>query len=265
MTATAPYVNPFLGDPTVTAGRIDQGVDFSLSPGETIKAIGDAIIRGILPNWYKGQPLLWYQLTSGPQAGHYVYVAEQISPTVTPGQRVKAGQPIATYASSGTGLEMGFANASGTTAASTTGGYKEGQLTAAGEGFSIFLESLGAPGGKKEGRPTTGFFVDQTGKALKEGEQSAKIAAEGGSDAVAGGISNPLDPSRLAAGIVNDVIGWIKPSALKFLLYTVFIFGGVALAGYGLATMLKPTPPDLLAGARKLGKAAALGGEVAAV
>jgi hypothetical protein len=254
--AAATYVSPFAGDATVTAGRIDQGVDYSLAPGETIKAIGDAIIRGITPNWYKGQPLLWYQLTSGPQAGHYVYVAEQVTPTVLPGQRVKAGQTIGTYASSGTGLELGFANASGTTAASTTGGYKEGQLTAAGESFSNFLESLGVPGGKKEGRPTTGFFSDQTGQALKEGERSAKAAAEGGSDAQTGGISNPLDPSKLAAGIVNDVIGWIKPSALRFLLYTVFILGGVALAGYGLATMLKPTPPNLLKGARKVGKGA---------
>jgi hypothetical protein len=256
---TAAYVNPFLGDSTVTPGRIDQGVDFTLSPGEAIRAIGDAIIRGIIPSWYKGQPLVWYQLTSGPQAGRYVYVAEQIVPKVTVGQSVKAGQTIATYAPTGTGLEIGFANAGGSTAASTTGGYVEGQLTAAGESFSNFLESLGAPGGKREGRSTTGFFADQTGKALKQGEQSAKIASEGGSDALTGGISNPLDPSKLAVGIVDDVIGWVKPAALKFLLYVTFIFGGVALAGYGLATMLKPEPPNLREGLRKAGKAAELG------
>lgn len=251
MTAAA-YVNPFLGDKTLTPERIDQGVDYALSPGETIKAIGDAIIKGILPNWYSGQPLLWYQLTSGPHKGEYVYIAEQISPTVKPGQTVKGGQVIATYASSGTGLETGFATSSGATLAQSTGGYKEGQLTAAGALFSHFLEGLGAPGGKSEGRPITGS------KAIAEKLAHRSIGE------IESGPHTESGPASIAEGIVNDVIGWVKPAALKFLLYTVFIFGGVALAGYGLATMLKPQPPSLREGVRKLGKTAELGAEAAA-
>ena len=64
--------------------------------------------------------------------------------------------------------------------------------------------------------------------------------------------------SSLAQGVVNDVIGWAEPTALKLLLYVTFIFGGIALAGYGLATMLKPMPPDIVGGARKAGKAIGL-------
>lgn len=245
--STAAYVNPFLGDATITPERIDQGVDYALSPGESIKAIGDAIIRGIIPNWYSGQPLLWYQLTGGPRKGQYVYVAEQISPTVRPGQSVKAGATIATYASSGTGLETGFAQASGATLAQSTGGYKEGQLTAAGDLFSKFLEGLGAPGGTTQGRPVVG----QLSPEEQANFAKAKTFSEQG--------KKTIEHENIASEIVDDVIGLVKPTALKFLLYTVFIFGGVALAGYGLATMLKPSPPSLREGVRKVGKAAELG------
>lgn len=233
MTAAA-YVNPFLGDTTVTPERIDQGQDFALSPGESIKAMGDAIIKGIMPNWYQGQPYLWYQLTSGPQAGKYVYIAEQITPTVAPGTRVKAGQTIATYAGSGTGLETGYATATGATLAHDTGGYTEGVPTAAGTAFAKFLEGL--PAGK-----TAQQLLHQS---IGETEAEPGHTESG--------------PSSLAQGIVNDVIGWAEPSALKLLLYVVFIFGGVALAGYGLATMLKPSPPSITGGIKKAGKAAGL-------
>lgn len=136
----AGYVAPFAG---ATAGRIDQGQDFTLKPGAPIRAIGDAKITSIIPNWFKGQPLVAYDLTSGPAKGRTVYVAEQIAPAVKVGQRVKAGQVIGSYAKSGTGLELGWARPSGETLAHATTGYVEGQVTAAGQSFSSFLSSLG--------------------------------------------------------------------------------------------------------------------------
>jgi murein DD-endopeptidase MepM/ murein hydrolase activator NlpD len=131
------YVSPFTGK--VSVGHTDQGVDFSAAPGSAIRAIGEAEIKGIIPNWYKGQPLIYYQLLDGPRKGQYIYVAEQIEPNVHVRQRVKPGQRIATVAPKGTGLELGFATATGATLARATTGYVEGGATAAGDAFRAFL------------------------------------------------------------------------------------------------------------------------------
>ena len=134
--AAGKYVNPL---PGFTKGRTDQGVDYSAKPGAPIKAIGNAKILGISPDWYKGQPFL-----DGPQKGKIVYVAEQINPSVKAGQEVKAGQQIGTYAQSGTGIETGFGAPGGRTQAQATTGYTEGQETQAGKQIRQLLERLGA-------------------------------------------------------------------------------------------------------------------------
>lgn len=137
ITPQSGYVGPFAGSATV--GRTDQGVDFSATPGESVLAIGKAKIAGIIPNWYQGQPMIYYKLLNGPRAGQYVYAAEQITPSVKPGQIVNAGQPIGKVATSGTGLELGFATSTGATLARSTTGYVEGGVTKAGEQFKAFL------------------------------------------------------------------------------------------------------------------------------
>lgn len=134
------YTSPFASTPTL--GRTDQGVDLSLSPGDPIRAIGKAQIVGIIPNWYAGQPYLWYRLLDGPDAGRFVYVAEQFVPHVRPGDIVMAGDTIGTYAPTGTAIETGWASASGSTLAKSTSGYSEGQVTPAGTDFRAFLTSL---------------------------------------------------------------------------------------------------------------------------
>lgn len=134
------YTSPFASRPAL--GRTDQGVDLSLSPGDPIRAVGNAQVVGIIQNWFQGQPYLWYKLLDGPDAGRYVYVAEQLVPHVKPGQIVSAGEMIGTYAGSGTSLETGWATASGATLARSTTGYTEGQQTPAGSSFRAFLQSL---------------------------------------------------------------------------------------------------------------------------
>lgn len=138
--AAAGYVHPL---PTgFTQGRTDQGVDFSASPGDPIRAIGNGKVLGIESNWYAGQPFVYYELTDGPQKGNVVYVAEQITPSVRPGQAVRAGQQIGTYAKSGTGIETGWGTKNGQTRAMATTGYTEGQQTSAGKEFEAFLKGL---------------------------------------------------------------------------------------------------------------------------
>jgi hypothetical protein len=139
------YVSPFAGDRSIIPERIDQGVDYALSPGEPIRAIGAGVVVGVIQNWFEGQPLIWYQLKSGAYAGKYVYVAEQIDHLAQPNQRLLPGQPVADYAPSGTGIETGWALADGETLAQANGGYSEGQTTAAGASFWRLLQGLHAP------------------------------------------------------------------------------------------------------------------------
>ena len=140
--AAAAYVNPFaVGHPVL--GRIDMGVDMCLSRSAPIRAVGSGVVTGIERNWYRHQPYLWYRLTSGRYAGHYIYVAEQVTHLARVGESVRRGQVIARYARTGTCMEMGWAVANGRTLAQATAGYKEGEVTAAGKSFARFLASLG--------------------------------------------------------------------------------------------------------------------------
>jgi hypothetical protein len=139
------YVNPLGGDQYSTA-RTDMGVDFCLTPGEPIRAMGDGVVLGISPDWWKHQPYIWYQLLDGPDAGRYVYVAEQITRLAHVGADVSAGKPLAYYERTGTCIETGWSAANGRTLAQATTGYTEGQVTVAGVSFAHFLVALGVRG-----------------------------------------------------------------------------------------------------------------------
>lgn len=139
------YESPFVGD-TPLVGRTDMGVDVCLSRGDPIRAIGDGLVTGIIHNWYAGQPYIWYELTSGPLSGQYVYVAEQINHLAHVGQNLHTGQVVARFARKGTCIETGWSAADGWTEAQATTGYSEGQVTRAGVSFARFLMSLGVQG-----------------------------------------------------------------------------------------------------------------------
>ncbi len=143
--AEGPYANPFAGDNYYT-GRTDMGVDLCLHKGEPIRAIGNGVVAGIIPNWFEGQPYIWYQLTDGPNAGRYVYVAEEIWHLARVGQVLHKGQPVAWYAPSGSCIETGWSASDGWTLAQVTTGYTEGERTVAGVQFAHFLISLGVQG-----------------------------------------------------------------------------------------------------------------------
>ena len=143
--AQSAYSNPFTGD-AYYLGRTDMGVDLCLTTGEPIRAVGDGVVVGIDRNWFEGEPYIWYQLTNGPDAGRYVYVAEQITHLAHIGQALKAGQVVARYAPKGSCIETGWSAADGATMAQVTTGYTEGEVTAAGVSFAHFLISLGVQG-----------------------------------------------------------------------------------------------------------------------
>jgi hypothetical protein len=128
-------------------GRTDQGVDATMPVGAPILAPGPVKILAIIPDWYGTQPLVYYELLNGPNAGEIQYVAEQITNLAQPGTILTQGQTIATFAPTGTGIEFGWSTTNGVTLARATTGYIEGQVTPAGRSIRAWLNSLGANAG----------------------------------------------------------------------------------------------------------------------
>jgi hypothetical protein len=155
------YVNP-LANAHVKAERIDQGVDYAGSG--TLGAIGPGVVTQVVKSGsgWEGGGYVEYKLTAGPYAGHSVYYAEGVTPTVSVGQRLSPGQQVATIIPGWpTGMELGFAAGKANETSYATaygGGYSEGALTAAGQAFSNLIASLGGPAGLAEGRRVTGTF-----------------------------------------------------------------------------------------------------------
>ncbi len=127
--------------------RTDQGVDAGLPVGAPILAPCPVKILAIIPNWYAGQPLIYFELLNGPDAGKVQYVAEQITDLARPGSIVAQGQPVARFAKSGTDIEYGWSTLNGITLARATTGYEEGEVTPAGRSMRNWLNSLGANAG----------------------------------------------------------------------------------------------------------------------
>jgi hypothetical protein len=127
--------------------RTDQGVDATLPVGSPILAPCLVKVLAIIPDWYAGQPLVYFELLNGPDAGKVQYVAEQITEIAPAGTILQQGQAVARYAASGTGIEYGWSTLNGITLARATTGYEEGQVTPAGQSMRAWLNGLGANAG----------------------------------------------------------------------------------------------------------------------
>ena len=141
---SATYINP-LRYVTVW-GRTDQGVDAAMPVGAPILAPSKVKVLAIIPDWFAGQPLVYFELLNGPDAGKVQYVAEQIT-NIAPVGILQQGQVIARYAASGTNIEYGWSTLNGVTLARATTGYEEGQVTPAGRSVRAWLNGLGANAG----------------------------------------------------------------------------------------------------------------------
>jgi hypothetical protein len=127
--------------------RTDQGVDAQLPVGAPILAPCEIKILAIEPNWYAGQPLVYFELLQGQQAGQVQYVAEEITDIAPPGSILQQGQTVAKYAAHGTAIEYGWSTLNGITLAKATTGYEEGEITPAGTYMRNWLNALGANAG----------------------------------------------------------------------------------------------------------------------
>jgi hypothetical protein len=142
---SATYIDPL--QYVTVWGRTDQGVDARLPVGAPILAPSRVKVLAIIPDWYAGQPLVYFELLDGPDAGKVQYVAEQITQIVPAGSVLQRGQAIARYAASGTDIEYGWSTLNGVTLARATTGYEEGQVTPAGQSIRAWLNGLGANAG----------------------------------------------------------------------------------------------------------------------
>jgi hypothetical protein len=143
--SSATYINPLRY--VSVWERTDQGVDATMPAGAPILAPCRVKVLAIIPNWYAGQPLVYFELLDGADAGKVQYVAEEITNIAPGGTILQQGQAIARYATSGTGIEYGWSTLDGVTLARATGGYEEGQVTPAGQSMRDWLNSLGANAG----------------------------------------------------------------------------------------------------------------------
>lgn len=161
----APYHNPLRHVTNLTPERVDQGVDYSgngpvyaLGPGKVVRA--DAAGSG-----WPGGGFIAYQLTEGPDAGHYVYVAENVTPNVQVGDNVNWTTQVGTMHG---GIETGWAAPPpnlGQALAYVSGQACQGsdpgcRPTPLGDNFNNLMVSLGAPAGTGGDASAGGGFVN---------------------------------------------------------------------------------------------------------
>ena len=160
------YTNPFERATGLAWERTDQGVDVAMQPGSPLLAFAPSKVEVIVADFYAGEPAVVSEVTAGPLAGKWWYLSEQIQPTVRPGQRIAAGQTVATYAPAGTAIEIGWWTPNGGYPLGHPG-YEEGLATNAGGDFRFLLRALGADPGTGAGfssGPTMGSSYYPTGK-----------------------------------------------------------------------------------------------------
>ena len=137
------YYNPLRALTSLVPQEIDQGVDYCGSG--PIYALGDGVVTNLYdPSWPSGV-FISYRLSDGPAAGHVVYIAENVTPAVSIGERVNPGTVVGVLHDAKTCLETGWARDSG------RAGYAAGfaqfngkNSTAYGLNFSALLDVLGA-------------------------------------------------------------------------------------------------------------------------
>jgi hypothetical protein len=162
------YVNPVREVSGLTSRRIDLGVDYAGSG--PLLALGDGVVTmasdtddGPSSCWaiscWPGGGIVVYRLLYGPFAGKYVYVAEHITVTVRAGQRISAGQQIATLYPGYPWSEFGWAAGPGPEAMGIADGHAcpcgdpGGWSTIDGRDFNQLLVRVGAPSGLLQSTP----------------------------------------------------------------------------------------------------------------
>jgi hypothetical protein len=157
------YMNPVRSITGLIPERVDMGADF----GGTgpIYAIGDAVVTNATASnsGWPGGGWITYRLMSGPAAGLQVYVAEDVTPTVSVGQTVTSGTVVANMFNGGAGIETGWAMPNGVSAESelAVAGAISGAgpfPTEVGLNFDALLQAVGVPAAPNFGQTGYGLL-----------------------------------------------------------------------------------------------------------
>ncbi len=143
MTPLDGYLNPLRQITALVPQEIDQGVDYCGSG--PVFSIGVGVVKNVYASDWPSGVFIAYQLSEGPAKGLDVYVAENVTPKVSVGQRLSAQSVVGILHDAKTCMEMGWADPS------QTNGHVMGHLqfngknsTSFGLNFSAFLQALGA-------------------------------------------------------------------------------------------------------------------------
>jgi hypothetical protein len=217
------YTNPLAKIANLQPRRVDQGVDYSGSG--PLLALGNGTVTCDSGAGWPGGGGVVIKLSDGPYAGKYVYYMEDITATVSRGDKVTAGQQVATLHDAYPNLEIGWGSGNNNqplAQALGQNGQETGQSSdpggvqsAAGINFNKLLVALGAPsGGPGSGPLSTGPGMPSnwptlTAAATKKAQQTNNVLTDPG--------SFPL-PSTTgpATGIVSGVSGIAKTASGGF-------------------------------------------------
>ena len=143
VTPISGYLNPLRALTSLLPQEIDQGVDYCGSG--PIYALGNGVVENLYdPVWPSGV-FISYRLTSGAAKGRYVFVAENVTPSVAVGQHVTATTVVGVLHDAKTCLETGWADPpSSPEQAAGHVEYNGKNTTAYGLNFSALLQALGA-------------------------------------------------------------------------------------------------------------------------
>lgn len=181
------YVNPL--SPGLQSGRVDMGVDYTGSGN--LFAMGDGEIVNTKNSGWPGGTFIGLKLDQPIQGQQYVYYAENITPKVQVGQRVKAGQVIGHANGSYPYIEIGFAAPPGT-----------GQTQALATGQAALGESQGDPG-----KFSTGYGVMMSQVIQSLGGKGGIISAGGIQGNVPTGTDLTSDQSSSPSGCNPAMVG----------------------------------------------------------
>jgi len=149
------YRNPFRRCVGLTAGRIDMGVDYSVTKDSPVFSIGYGyVVRFDTHASWPGGHYIAIKLTRGRAKGKVFYLAEHLSFPDRMGirSRVTPRTRIATLHPGFPNCEIGWAKDEIGFPPLAYGCYNEGDLTGAGLNFAHLLKATGAPMGLTEGR-----------------------------------------------------------------------------------------------------------------
>ncbi|PZS12310.1 MAG: hypothetical protein DLM64_05155 [Solirubrobacterales bacterium] len=232
---SSPYVNPI--PKGATPERIDMGVDYG-GTGNLL-ALGNGVVTQVNPGgWGQYGNYIEYQLADGPQKGRYIYYAEGVTPQVKVGQKLSAGQIVASMIPGWhSGIEVGYSSGRTNTAyaSSAYAAAGDGSRTAAGQAFSDLVKSLGGPPGVASSAPLVGSAP--TGAGPVAGGASSSSSSSGG----AGPDLNPADAiTGFFSGILKAILADAKYAALTAIL----IIGGFVLLGKGINRTTHAQAPE---------------------